>query len=187
MSETDQPEPNSNRSSEDYPVRLQNFEGPLDLLLHLIKKHEIDVYDIPIALVTQAVPRLPRPDAGAQPRHRGRVPRDGGDADPRQVAHAAAAARSDAGGSGGGSARGAHPPAARAPEVQGRRRAAAREGNPAQRAVAAARRPAGGGRRRSAGAGDRSRSVQPDVGVPAGARARPAAAARAAAAGTDFD
>jgi len=38
---------------DEYPVRLQNFEGPLDLLLHLIKKHEVDVYDIPIALVTQ--------------------------------------------------------------------------------------------------------------------------------------
>ena len=38
---------------EDYPVHLQNFEGPLDLLLHLIKKHEVNIYDIPIALVTQ--------------------------------------------------------------------------------------------------------------------------------------
>jgi segregation and condensation protein A len=38
---------------EDYPVRLQNFEGPLDLLLHLIKRNEVDIYDIPIALVTQ--------------------------------------------------------------------------------------------------------------------------------------
>ena len=38
---------------EDYPVRLDVFEGPLDLLLHLIKKHEVDIYDIPIALVTQ--------------------------------------------------------------------------------------------------------------------------------------
>jgi segregation and condensation protein A len=37
----------------EYPVRLQNFEGPLDLLIHLIKKHELDVYDIPIALVTR--------------------------------------------------------------------------------------------------------------------------------------
>jgi segregation and condensation protein A len=36
-----------------YPVRLQNFEGPLDLLLHLIKKHEVNVYDIPVHLVTQ--------------------------------------------------------------------------------------------------------------------------------------
>jgi len=37
----------------DYPVRLEHFEGPLDLLLHLIKKHEVDIYDIPIALVTK--------------------------------------------------------------------------------------------------------------------------------------
>ncbi len=38
---------------EAYPVRLANFEGPLDLLLHLIRKHEVNIYDIPIALVTQ--------------------------------------------------------------------------------------------------------------------------------------
>jgi segregation and condensation protein A len=38
---------------EGYPVRLDNFEGPLDLLLHLIKKHEVDIYDIPIRLITQ--------------------------------------------------------------------------------------------------------------------------------------
>jgi len=38
---------------EAYPVRLSNFEGPLDLLLHLIKQHQIDIYDIPIARVTQ--------------------------------------------------------------------------------------------------------------------------------------
>jgi segregation and condensation protein A len=37
---------------EAYPVRLDNFEGPLDLLIHLIKKNELNVYDIPIALVT---------------------------------------------------------------------------------------------------------------------------------------
>jgi segregation and condensation protein A len=34
-------------------VKLQSFEGPLDLLLHLIKKHEIDIYDIPIALISE--------------------------------------------------------------------------------------------------------------------------------------
>lgn len=34
-------------------VKLNTFEGPLDLLLHLIKKHEIDIYDIPIALITE--------------------------------------------------------------------------------------------------------------------------------------
>lgn len=37
---------------EGYPVRLENFEGPLDLLLHLIKTHELNIYDIPIALIT---------------------------------------------------------------------------------------------------------------------------------------
>jgi segregation and condensation protein A len=35
-----------------FPVKLSNFEGPLDLLLHLIKKHEVDIHDIPIALIT---------------------------------------------------------------------------------------------------------------------------------------
>jgi segregation and condensation protein A len=34
------------------PIKLDNFEGPLDLLLHLIKKNEVNVYDIPIALIT---------------------------------------------------------------------------------------------------------------------------------------
>lgn len=34
-------------------VQLPAFEGPLDLLLHLIKKNEINIYDIPIALITQ--------------------------------------------------------------------------------------------------------------------------------------
>ena len=38
---------------EGYPVRLSNFEGPLDLLLHLIRKHEVNVYDIPIVLITK--------------------------------------------------------------------------------------------------------------------------------------
>lgn len=35
-----------------YRVKLQNFEGPLDLLLFLIKKNEVDIYDIPIAEIT---------------------------------------------------------------------------------------------------------------------------------------
>ncbi len=38
---------------EAYPIRLENFNGPLDLLLHLIRQHEVNVYDIPIALITQ--------------------------------------------------------------------------------------------------------------------------------------
>lgn len=35
-----------------YRVKLRNFEGPLDLLLFLIKKNEVDIYDIPIAEIT---------------------------------------------------------------------------------------------------------------------------------------
>lgn len=35
------------------PVKLEAFEGPLDLLLHLIEKNKIDIYDIPIALITE--------------------------------------------------------------------------------------------------------------------------------------
>ncbi len=34
------------------PVKLEVFEGPLDLLLHLIDKNKIDIYDIPIAEIT---------------------------------------------------------------------------------------------------------------------------------------
>ncbi len=36
-----------------YNIKLDMFEGPLDLLLHLIKRSEIDIYDIPISVVTE--------------------------------------------------------------------------------------------------------------------------------------
>jgi len=36
----------------DYKVKLEVFEGPLDLLLYLIKKDEVDIYDIPIEKIT---------------------------------------------------------------------------------------------------------------------------------------
>ncbi len=37
-----------------YHVRLDEiFEGPMDLLVHLIRKNELDIYDIPIALITE--------------------------------------------------------------------------------------------------------------------------------------
>jgi len=36
-----------------YTVRLEAFEGPLDLLLHLIQKNEMDIFNIPIALITE--------------------------------------------------------------------------------------------------------------------------------------
>ena len=161
---------------EAYPVRLQNFEGPLDLLLHLIRKHEVNIYDIPDRPDHAAVPRLPRADAGDEPGRGRRVPGDGGHADPHQVAHAAAAARSGAGRGRGGSARRADAPAARAPEVQGGGRAAARARDAAQRAVDARRRADCRDRRGSARAGNRSRSLQPDQRLPRRRRTRQAAA-----------
>jgi segregation and condensation protein A len=36
-----------------YQVKLEKFEGPLDLLLHLIRKNEVDIYDIPISIITR--------------------------------------------------------------------------------------------------------------------------------------
>ena len=36
-----------------YRVQLDLFEGPLDLLLHLIKTNEVDVKDIPVATITE--------------------------------------------------------------------------------------------------------------------------------------
>ncbi len=40
-------------AEEIYQVQLESFTGPLDLLLHLIRKQQINIYDIPIALITQ--------------------------------------------------------------------------------------------------------------------------------------
>ena len=37
----------------DYEIKLDQFQGPLDLLLFLIRKNKIDIYDIPIALITE--------------------------------------------------------------------------------------------------------------------------------------
>jgi segregation and condensation protein A len=36
-----------------FAVKLDNFDGPLDLLLHLVKINQVSIYDIPIALITQ--------------------------------------------------------------------------------------------------------------------------------------
>ncbi|MEJ2314389.1 MAG: segregation/condensation protein A [Nitrospirota bacterium] len=38
---------------ESYSIRLPVFDGPLDLLLHLIRENKVDIYDIPIALITR--------------------------------------------------------------------------------------------------------------------------------------
>lgn len=39
--------------SEALTVKLPDFEGPLDLLVHLIEKDKVDIYDIPIVSITQ--------------------------------------------------------------------------------------------------------------------------------------
>ncbi|HVM31942.1 MAG TPA: segregation/condensation protein A, partial [bacterium] len=36
-----------------YQITLPSFDGPMDLLLHLIKEHELDIYDIPISKITK--------------------------------------------------------------------------------------------------------------------------------------
>jgi segregation and condensation protein A len=41
------------RTSEAYQVELTGFQGPMDLLLHLINKEKVDIYDIPISRITQ--------------------------------------------------------------------------------------------------------------------------------------
>ena len=50
----------------EYNFKLDNFEGPLDLLLHLIEKNKVDIYDIPIALITEqyleAIHAMPEKD-----------------------------------------------------------------------------------------------------------------------------
>jgi segregation and condensation protein A len=38
-------------SEQDYRVNLENFGGPLDLLLHLVRKEEVDIHDIPISKI----------------------------------------------------------------------------------------------------------------------------------------
>jgi segregation and condensation protein A len=44
---------NTDDCNSPYKVELENFQGPLDLLLFLIKKSELDIYDIPIAIITK--------------------------------------------------------------------------------------------------------------------------------------
>jgi segregation and condensation protein A len=39
-------------AADPYTVKLEIFEGPLDLLLHLIRRNQVDIYDIPIATIT---------------------------------------------------------------------------------------------------------------------------------------
>jgi len=48
-----QPEISSNVDGEDLKLVLGEFAGPLDLLLHLIRQEQIDIYDIPVARITE--------------------------------------------------------------------------------------------------------------------------------------
>jgi segregation and condensation protein A len=45
--------PEFESSPDSHRIKLETFEGPLDLLLHLIRKNEVNIYDIPIALITE--------------------------------------------------------------------------------------------------------------------------------------
>jgi segregation and condensation protein A len=45
--------PDFESSPDAYHVQLASFAGPLDLLLHLIRKNEVNIYDIPISLITE--------------------------------------------------------------------------------------------------------------------------------------
>jgi segregation and condensation protein A len=49
----DQPPPDFESSRDAFSVKLANFDGPLDLLLFLIRRNEVNIYDIPIVLITQ--------------------------------------------------------------------------------------------------------------------------------------
>lgn len=45
--------PDFSESPDQYKIKLEIFEGPLDLLLYLIRKEEVSIYDIPIARITE--------------------------------------------------------------------------------------------------------------------------------------
>ncbi len=47
------PKPDGGARRADYTVHLPTFDGPLDLLLHLIRKEQVNIYDIPIAKICQ--------------------------------------------------------------------------------------------------------------------------------------
>ena len=53
MPEETTPPQETKSKDRDYVISLPSFEGPLDLLLHLIQKHELDILDIPVSFVTE--------------------------------------------------------------------------------------------------------------------------------------
>ena len=70
--------------------KLEKFEGPLDLLLHLIEKNKVNIYDIPIAEITDQYMEYVRQMDEENLDHGQRIPCDGGDASRHQGADAAA-------------------------------------------------------------------------------------------------
>jgi segregation and condensation protein A len=62
----------------DYKVKLEVFEGPLDLLLYLIKQDEIDIYDISLERITSQYPRVSPGFQRVEHRAGRRIHRDGG-------------------------------------------------------------------------------------------------------------
>lgn len=36
-----------------YEVKIDAFQGPIDLLMHLLKKNKVEIYDIPISKITK--------------------------------------------------------------------------------------------------------------------------------------
>ena len=146
-----------------YRVTLPEFEGPLDLLLHLCKTHELDIVNIPIAFITEkyleylevmqsmsvdvAADYLVMAATLAYLKSRELVPTP----EPLDTT-------GEDGGDGARSARGADPAAARVPEVQGRRREAGRAADRGAHRVPARRadrqgRPAGRAARPSSRSG----------------------------------
>ncbi len=72
-------------------VFLEAFEGPLDLLLYLIRRQNLDILDIPIAEITRQYMEYIELMQELRARAGRRIPADGRDAGRDQVAHAAAA------------------------------------------------------------------------------------------------
>ena len=67
--------------TDDLKILLGEFEGPLDLLLHLIRQEQVSIYDIPVARITDEYLRYLARDAGAGYCSRWRLPGDGGHLD----------------------------------------------------------------------------------------------------------
>ena len=78
----------SKRMASPYRINLPVYEGPLDLLLDLIRKQEMDIHNIPIAKSHRAVSRLSPPARKARHRRFRRFHLHGRDADPHQVENA---------------------------------------------------------------------------------------------------